>query len=143
MRLIGRLLKLVCSSSNAAAICAPQIKLTRPCSSSSQLRPKVVFFGTDLLSIRILQGLHQLLNTGHIQAVKAVTSVNPAAAKNDSLRGNRIVDYCAQNNIECHLWSDLRAKRADNYGHLFASYHVGVVASFGHLIPSALIELFP
>ena len=161
MRLIGRL-KFAClaySNGRAATIRSqpPQIKLIRSKSTAAaaavhsqpsdlvKLRPKVVFFGTDLLSIRILKGLHQLLKSDQILGIKAVTSVNPSA-KNESatsLRGNRIIDYCTQNSIDYHLWSDLRTKKSTNYDNQFASYDVGVVASFGHLIPSALIELFP
>ena len=126
----------------------------------SPKRLKVVFFGTDLLSIKILAGLHDLTKQGIIQEVCVVTSssakknirnreqLNNRASEQsqvsidlDNFRGNQIIDFCSKNNIPCHKWPNIKPNRM--YVELLKSYDVGVVASFGHLIPEILIKLLP
>lgn len=120
-----------------------------------QKKLKVAFFGTDLLSIKILTGLHSLTKDNIIQEVCVVTSAsakksskkfdqannNKASLDLANFRGNQIIDYCARNNISYHTWSNI--DQNNEYLDLLKSCDVGVVASFGHLIPSKLIELFP
>ena len=49
---------------------------------------------------------------------------------------------CNQNNMKYYYWSEIKSNRQKYYD-LFKTYDVGVVASFGHLIPSHFIQLFP
>ena len=96
----------------------------------SPKRLKVVFFGTDLLSIKILAGLHDLTKQGIIQEVCVVTSssakknirnreqLNNRASEQsqvsidlDNFRGNQIIDFCSKNNIPCHKWPNIKPNR--------------------------------
>jgi methionyl-tRNA formyltransferase len=120
--------------------------------SVSQKKLNVVFFGTDLFSIKILSGLNGLRSDKIINEISVVTSAQ-AVTKNKknalarpgrdlaNFRGNQIMDYCTQNHIVYYKWNEIRADK--NYLDLFRNVHVGVVASFGHLIPSSLINIFP
>ena len=113
---------------------------------SKNSKLKVVFFGTDLLSIQILSGLHSLLLKNVIGEIKVITSVS-LLAKNqknedfDNLVGNQIIKYCETNNLNYNIWSEVKNSVAHN--EILNNYDVGVVASFGHLLPSKLIERFP
>jgi methionyl-tRNA formyltransferase len=112
---------------------------------------KVVFFGTDLLSTKILSALVQLLQINKIKELNVVTSAfstkqdekapQVKIEENSAIRGNRVVKYCQQNNITYNLWPTVNDPR--QFKARFESYHVGVVASFGHLIPSEIIQQFP
>lgn len=122
-----------------------------PNKSPLQQKLNVVFFGTDLFSTYILNGLNKLLANDKINEINVITSsnLNPKSvneAKTNSIdltnfRGNQIINFCQSNKIRYYLWSDLKQDKA--YLNMFKDFHVGVVASFGHLIPSKLIELFP
>ena len=110
----------------------------------------------DLFSIHIFNGLINLLNEKIISEINVVTSAsvktlqsdqdkeksrpNANASQLDYFRGNQIIDMCIQKNIKYHIWSSL--KQDKSYQQLFG-FHVGVVASFGHLIPASLINFFP
>lgn len=107
---------------------------------------KVVFFGTDLLSIQILSGLNSLLLKNVIGEIKVITSVSlPVNDKKkeslngfDNLVGNQIINYCESNSLKYNVWSDIKSNTE-----MLSTYDVGVVASFGHLLPGKLIEKFP
>jgi len=117
---------------------------------------KVVFFGTDLLSIHILKGLQTLLNKRVIHEINVITSASLKPShqtkylqqnkqkKSDDLainyRGNQIIEFCDKNKIKYHVWSSIKSEDVLNE---LKTFDVGVVASFGHLIPGDLIKLFP
>ncbi|CAF0774603.1 unnamed protein product [Brachionus calyciflorus] len=121
--------------------------------STSNDKLNVVFFGTDLLSIKILIGLNRLFNDKIINKINVVTSATPSkttclitnkTSRTGDLvnfRGNQIIDYCKKNRIDYYKWNDIKTN--NEYEHLFKNFDVGVCASFGHLIPSRLINLFP
>ena len=109
----------------------------------------------DLFSIHIFNGLINLLNEKIISEINVVTSASVKTVQSDQdkekyrtnantqldyFRGNQIIDMCIQKNIKYHIWSSL--KQDKTYQQLFG-FHVGVVASFGHLIPASLINFFP
>jgi methionyl-tRNA formyltransferase len=115
---------------------------------------RVVFFGSDLLSAKILSSLCKVLNHSNkkiselcvITSSKQLHNSNDSHVKNNTelvseLKGNKIINMCDKNKIKYYLWPDV--SKPEQYKSLFSSYSVGVVASFGHLIPSDLIELFP
>jgi hypothetical protein len=105
-----------------------------------------------LFSIHIFNGLMNLLDNKVVAEINVVTSasvktvqVKDKSTANintelDYFRGNQIIDMCIQKNIKYHIWSSL--KQDKTYQQLFG-FHVGVVASFGHLIPASLINFFP
>ncbi len=117
---------------------------------------KVVFFGTDLLSIHILKGLQTLLNERVIQEINVITSAafkphqeNKVLQKRNqknvdnlaaNYRGNQIIEFCLKNRIKYHVWSSIKG---ENDFDEFKTFDIGVVASFGHLIPADLIGMFP
>ena len=109
---------------------------------------KVVFFGSDLLSVQILNGLHDLLKENFIQEISIVTEADKSATQrnnqpnsNSGLKKNKVIEFCVQNNLNYHIWSSIKVNRS--YENVFNHFHVGVVASFGHLIPSHLIQMLP
>ncbi|XP_062127220.1 methionyl-tRNA formyltransferase, mitochondrial isoform X1 [Drosophila sulfurigaster albostrigata] len=83
--------------------------------------PKVLFFGTDNFSLPSLQKLHQ--NNVDIGVVTSFK--NPA---------NCVRKYCEHENLALYQWP-ITPK-------LCASYELGVVVSFGHLIPVHIINAF-
>ncbi|XP_037943609.1 methionyl-tRNA formyltransferase, mitochondrial-like [Teleopsis dalmanni] len=87
----------------------------------------VLFFGTDNFSLPSLKILHKNSSTDIINQLGTVTSFkNPA---------NCVRLFASQQNIALHRWP-VEAELCHNYD-------LGVVVSFGHLIPQKLIESFP
>ena len=112
----------------------------------------VVFFGTDLFSIKILTGLNKLYKDKIIKKINVVTSATPLALRNKSIinksqsdltnfRGDQIIQYCIRNDIDYYNWNEIKNNK--EYEKRLSGFQVGVVASFGHLIPSSLIDSFP
>lgn len=108
----------------------------------------MVFFGSDFFSVRVLRVLKRLVDEKHLAEISVVTSVKTSLTKDennnkshDFERANQVVDVCIQKNINYHLWSSMA--KNDDYENVLKGYDVGVLASFGHLIPSKLINLFP
>jgi methionyl-tRNA formyltransferase len=102
-----------------------------------------------LFSIHILNALNNLLNENQIEDINVVTSASVTAKPTnnnnqtkdlDYFRGNQIIDICIKNNIKYHVWSELKQDKSYS---ILKGYHIGVVASFGHLIPTGLINIFP
>lgn len=116
---------------------------------SSDSKLNVVFFGTDLFSIKILTGLNQLYRDKILNQINVVTSASVSkkplgADKNldlSNFRGNQIIDFCRRNQIKFFNWNEIKEEKSREK--LFTGFHVGIVASFGHLIPSNLILSFP
>lgn len=52
-------------------------------------------------------------------------------------KGNPVKQYAEQNSIECRDWPSLISDGAK------IKYDLGVVVSFGHLIPESIINMFP
>ena len=109
---------------------------------------KVAFFGTDLFSIKILNGLNKLLDEKKIKEISVITSVSPrdkfSKEKSKNLNNTEyegILDFCKKKNIKYHVWSEIKINK--NYKDILKDFDIGLVASFGHLLPSSLIEVFP
>lgn len=114
---------------------------------------KVAFFGTDVFSLKILNGLNNLLDQKKIKEIKVITSAtrveNYSKEITKILSDNNgspieyqgILDFCIKNNIKYHFWSEIKINK--NYMEILKDYDIGLVASFGHLLPASLIEMFP
>uniref|UniRef100_W8B9J2 Methionyl-tRNA formyltransferase, mitochondrial n=1 Tax=Ceratitis capitata TaxID=7213 RepID=W8B9J2_CERCA len=89
---------------------------------------KVLFFGTDAFSLPSLQALHNnYYDPTGINALGVVTSFkNPA---------NCVRNYAEQKGLILHRWP-VTPEACEGYD-------LGVVVSFGHLIPEKIIKAFP
>ncbi|XP_049279176.1 methionyl-tRNA formyltransferase, mitochondrial [Anopheles funestus] len=95
---------------------------------SNICRLKVLFFGTDHFSLPSLKIIHKnLINNGTVERLEVVTSFK--AAKNPVKQYSRI------EGIPIHDWPSFSPATA-------GSFNLGVVVSFGHLIPECLINSF-
>uniref|UniRef100_A0A182MFD1 Methionyl-tRNA formyltransferase, mitochondrial n=1 Tax=Anopheles culicifacies TaxID=139723 RepID=A0A182MFD1_9DIPT len=95
---------------------------------SNVSRLKVLFFGTDHFSLPSLKIIHtNLINNGRVERLEVVTSFK--AAKNPVKQYSRI------EGIPMHDWPSFSRTTA-------GSFDLGVVVSFGHLIPESLINSF-
>jgi methionyl-tRNA formyltransferase len=86
----------------------------------------------------------RLLFQNKIADLCVITSLQQNNKDNNSILNNKnkIIELCNQHNMKYYLWSDIKSNRQKYYD-LFKTFDVGVVASFGHLIPSHFIQLFP
>uniref|UniRef100_A0A182W5M6 Methionyl-tRNA formyltransferase, mitochondrial n=1 Tax=Anopheles minimus TaxID=112268 RepID=A0A182W5M6_9DIPT len=95
---------------------------------SNVSRLKVLFFGTDHFSLPSLKIIHKnLIDNGRVERLEVVTSFK--AAKNPVKQYSRI------EGIPMHDWPSFSRTSA-------GSFDLGVVVSFGHLIPESLINSF-
>ncbi|XP_052900954.1 methionyl-tRNA formyltransferase, mitochondrial [Anopheles moucheti] len=95
---------------------------------SNVCRLKVLFFGTDHFSLPSLKIIHKnLIGNGRVDRLEVVTSFK--AAKNP------VKQYSRTEGIPMHDWPSFSRSTAD-------SFNLGVVVSFGHLIPESLINSF-
>jgi len=91
----------------------------------------IMFFGTDDFALKSLVKLHaELLNEGCVKGLEVTCletkNLEPIVAK-----------YARKNNLRIHLWPP-------DIDHIQNSeFDLGVVASFGKLIPSTIISSFP
>jgi len=92
---------------------------------------KIMFFGTDEFALQSLSSLHsEYLSGGCVQELEvtclAMKTLVPATAK-----------YANENNIKLHKWPpDINLIAEEKFD-------LGVVASFGQLIPAKVISSFP
>ncbi|XP_011497316.1 PREDICTED: methionyl-tRNA formyltransferase, mitochondrial [Ceratosolen solmsi marchali] len=86
---------------------------------------KVLFFGNDAFSLENINALNiAYRERGLLQCLEVVSSNKETP----------VAKYAKKYNIKLHSWpSDIKEKVFD----------IGVVASFGYLIPSRIIKLFP
>ena len=119
----------------------------------------MVFFGNDLFSVYILKGIKKLLDERHISELRVIISSSPLAtaeteSDNNDIRNqvqlaerreNKVAKFCQNNQIAFHSWSDLTVKMSEPNadGHFLSGADIGVVASFGVLIPKSVIQLLP
>ena len=100
---------------------------------SSIVKPlNVAFFGSDLFSLHILEHLNQRLGNDkssirHLEVVTTVSSSNIVKRAADKLQ------------LTSHIWpqTDALISRSS------VQFDLGILASFGQLIPRRLIESFP
>ncbi|XP_014211448.1 methionyl-tRNA formyltransferase, mitochondrial [Copidosoma floridanum] len=87
----------------------------------------VLFFGTDEFALASLKALnHNYRQSGFLRRLEVVTAYRG--------QENAVIKYAKEHNIIVHNWPP-RIKKDD--------FEIGVVVSFGHLIPSRIIDLFP
>jgi len=94
----------------------------------------VVFFGTDTFALKSLQHLHRAMEGG--KAVNRLSVVVPTPKPIN--RSSPVGKYAKANNIPLDMWP-LSKEFPDGEENL----ELGVVASFGHLIPQRIIKAFP
>ncbi|KAI8123012.1 hypothetical protein FF38_11658 [Lucilia cuprina] len=87
---------------------------------------KVLFFGTDNFSLPSLKVLHKH-NNSKIENLAVVTSFKSPA--------NCVRQYAEQQKLRLYKWPIVAED--------CHAYDLGVVVSFGHMIPSQIIEAFP
>lgn len=89
----------------------------------------ILFFGTDNFALESLKILHQELNSDS----GCVQNLSVSCAQMKTLVP-AVQQFSIDNNLDFHLWPpDLTNSH----------YDLGVVASFGHLIPKRIIQAFP
>ncbi|XP_001605224.2 methionyl-tRNA formyltransferase, mitochondrial [Nasonia vitripennis] len=87
---------------------------------------RVLFLGTDEFALQSLQALYHTRQKGIVSRLEIVT-----AYKGEE---NAVIKYAKKHNILIHNWPPSISKD---------EFDIGVVVSFGHLIPSKIIDLFP
>ncbi|BFZ19449.1 hypothetical protein BsWGS_22488 [Bradybaena similaris] len=94
---------------------------------------RVLFFGTDEFSLGTLKALHEnsLLRTSDKCVVETLHIVHPWTKK-----PTPVTSYATLCDLLGHEWPTQEVGKRHNYD-------VGVLASFGHLIPKKLVEAFP
>ncbi|XP_022223551.2 methionyl-tRNA formyltransferase, mitochondrial [Drosophila obscura] len=90
---------------------------------STRKPPRILFFGTDNFSLPSLQGLHQNCS----QNLGVVTSFKSPS--------NCVRSYAEREKLPLQRWPITETECAD--------YDLGVVVSFGHMIPAHIINAFP
>ena len=92
----------------------------------------IAFFGSDLFSMRILEHLYDLFNeeNSRIKNLEVVTSVSSS---------NAVMKRAAQLELTIHTWPymDLLISKSP------VQFDLGILASFGPLLPERLITSFP
>ncbi|XP_067619426.1 methionyl-tRNA formyltransferase, mitochondrial isoform X2 [Eurosta solidaginis] len=91
---------------------------------ASNTRLKLLFFGTDTFSLPSLQALHKNTGKGGLGVVTSFK--NPA---------NAVRGYAELHKLPLHRWPVLPEACQE--------YDLGVVVSFGHMIPERVIRAFP
>uniref|UniRef100_A0A336MQT9 Methionyl-tRNA formyltransferase, mitochondrial n=1 Tax=Culicoides sonorensis TaxID=179676 RepID=A0A336MQT9_CULSO len=90
---------------------------------------KVLFFGTDTFSLSSLVALHtELEHDRNIKVLDVVTSFRAMS--------NPIKDYAQKENLKLFDFKSIKSKES-------LDYDLGLVVSFGHLIPEQIINEFP
>uniref|UniRef100_A0A0A9WJL9 methionyl-tRNA formyltransferase n=1 Tax=Lygus hesperus TaxID=30085 RepID=A0A0A9WJL9_LYGHE len=96
--------------------------------SSKTLEPpwRILFFGNDHFALESLMPLNAKLNTGTL-----ISALGVVTGKRTIVRS-----FSEREKLEIHEWpleaSSIRDK-----------YHIGLVVSFGHMIPKDVLEAFP
>nr|CAG4651257.1 EOG090X0BM2 [Simocephalus serrulatus] len=106
-------------------------KLRKYCSDNPRKKWKIMFFGTDGFALRSLEELHKAMQAGML--VSELSVVVPAPKPHPCL----VAKYAMQHNLPISIWPLPKDPVTSN------CWDVGVVASFGHLIPQRVINIFP
>eukprot|EP01125_Pyxidicula_operculata_P014691 TRINITY_DN4920_c0_g1_i1.p1 TRINITY_DN4920_c0_g1~~TRINITY_DN4920_c0_g1_i1.p1 ORF type:complete len:303 (-),score=30.81 TRINITY_DN4920_c0_g1_i1:489-1397(-) len=91
---------------------------------------KVLFFGSDNVSLESLRTLKEYTSSSPslISKLEAVTHA-------DTNKRGKVSSWCKENQIPVHYWN--------NGFEIPSEFDIGIVVSFGYLIPARLIESFP
>jgi len=98
---------------------------------SENRRLRILFFGTDSFALTSLQRLHQelLVRDGVVNRLEVVCLQMKSLVP-------QVSQYAKNNSIPVHLWPPCTDYISQNFD-------LGVVASFGRLIPGRIISSFP
>jgi len=101
----------------------------------------VSFFGADMFSAAILNCLNDLVKRKFFSKLNVITCYNSKKIGDiNKIKKNHVIDYCKENKLEYHFWEDIRNDY--KYENLLVNHDLGVVASFAHLLPSRLMNLY-
>jgi len=92
-----------------------------------------MFFGTDEYAVKHLKELNANRTSRSVRVVDTLDVVVPSAKC-------AVGAYAQSNGLRLHEWSDGDLSSSLDGGR---SFDVGVVVSFGHLLPKRIIEAFP
>ncbi|CAF1190220.1 unnamed protein product [Rotaria sordida] len=109
------------------------IHLSKCFYSSSIIKPlNVAFFGSDLFSMHILEHLHKLFinDKSRIKHLEVVTTVSSS---------NTVMHGAEKLQLITHTWSNIDSLISKSS----VQFDLGILASFGQLLPKKLIESFP
>ncbi|XP_077993985.1 methionyl-tRNA formyltransferase, mitochondrial-like, partial [Glandiceps talaboti] len=97
---------------------------------------KIMFFGTDEFAVESLKVLNQSrLSSSLVEDITVVCSHSKALRRGRHLNiVSPIQQYATDNNLSMSVWPDINSS---------IDYDVGVVVSFGHLLPPEIINRFP
>ena len=101
--------------------------------STSTVKPlNVAFFGSDIFSMYILEHLYRLFSHDKSR-IKHLEVVTTASTSNTVLHGAEKLQ------LRAHIWPELDALLSKSS----TQFDLGILASFGQLLPKRLIESFP
>jgi methionyl-tRNA formyltransferase len=110
-----------------------QVHLSKSCYSTSVIKPlNVAFFGSDLFSMHILEHLYRLFTSdkSRIKHLEVVTTVSTS---------NTIIRSAEKLQLTTHIWPNTDSLISKSS----TQFDLGILASFGQLLPKRLIESFP
>jgi methionyl-tRNA formyltransferase len=92
----------------------------------------IAFFGSDLFSMHILEHLYRLFHNDksrikHLEVITTVSSINTVMQGAEKLQ------------LKTHTWSNTETFISNSS----VQFDLGILASFGQLLPKRLIESFP
>ncbi|CAF1254642.1 unnamed protein product [Rotaria magnacalcarata] len=101
--------------------------------STSIVKPlNVAFFGSDIFSMHILEHLYKLFanDKSRIKHLEVVTTISTS---------NTVMHGAEKLKLTTHIWPNTDALLSKS----FVQFDIGILASFGQLLPKKLIECFP
>ncbi|CAF3352515.1 unnamed protein product [Rotaria socialis] len=101
--------------------------------STSIVKPlNVAFFGSDIFSMHILEHLYKLFANGKspIKHLEVVTTISTS---------NTVMHGAEKLKLTTHIWPNTDALLSKSS----VQFDIGILASFGQLLPKKLIECFP
>ncbi|XP_032785352.1 methionyl-tRNA formyltransferase, mitochondrial isoform X1 [Daphnia magna] len=101
------------------------------CLDSTKKKWKIMFFGTDDFALKSLKELHKAMHEGRM--VSELSVVVPAPKPHPCL----VAKYAMKHNLPISVWPLPKEQPPTD------CWELGVVASFGHLIPKRIINSFP
>eukprot|EP01126_Amoeba_proteus_P058669 TRINITY_DN7597_c0_g1_i2.p1 TRINITY_DN7597_c0_g1~~TRINITY_DN7597_c0_g1_i2.p1 ORF type:complete len:530 (-),score=102.68 TRINITY_DN7597_c0_g1_i2:445-2034(-) len=99
---------------------------------------RVLFFGTDAVSLETLRALH-VAPSSLVSRLEAVTKPYTEYLLSEKRTSVKVALYCLEHNIPLHLWPE----EGEGTFQVPEGFDIGIVVSFGSLIPEAVIETFP
>lgn len=107
--------------------------ISKRCYSNSVLKPlNVAFFGSDLFSMHILEHLYHLFSNdkSRIKHLEVMTTISSS---------NIVMHGAEKLQLPIHTWPNVDSLISKSP----VKFDLGILASFGQLLPKKLIESFP